>query len=206
MATRAYGALVLAAGRGVRVGGPKALLVVRGAPLALLHAQSHAAAERVLLVLNEEVAPILAPLVPIQDRGRVRVLVNRLPSGWGPAASLRVASGELDACERWIVGPVDALPATAETIARLVEALGADGANGEEHDAARFTRGHPIAARASLLRGAYAGEGEPPPLRDVLASARVRSLGESVDPAVTTELDTIEDVVRVTGAAPRFVG
>lgn len=204
MSAQAYGALVLAAGLGSRVGGPKALLRIGGQPLAIAHARAHAAAARVLLVVTEEVASALAPLVPIGDKVRIRLLVNRLPNGWGPAASLRVAVPELDACERWIVGPVDALPPRADSIARLLAALEAKGAE-PPPDAARFTRGHPIAARASLLRDAYAGEGPPPTLRDVLARARVQPLGDAEDPAIGSDLDTIEDVVRATGAGPTFL-
>lgn len=195
-----YGTVILGAGRGTRVGGPKALLLVEPAtrvPLAVAHVRARREASAIVVVVTAEVASMLAP--QLAGTG-ARIVVNALPNEWGPAASLRACAAELAACERWIVGPVDALPALEASIDLLLDALGAG------VDAARFVRGHPVAARASLLRDAYVGEGEPPTLRDVLARARVVTVPLPDDPAITTELDTVDDVVRVTGARPVFLG
>jgi CTP:molybdopterin cytidylyltransferase MocA len=201
MARGAHGVIILGAGRGARVGGPKALLLVDDVPLALAHARARRGAAAIVVVVTEEIAAVLAPR--LADTG-ARLVVNALPNEWGPAASLRACAGELAACERWIVGPVDALPAREASIELLLAALDEPRADGAHVDAARFVRGHPIAARATLLRDAYAGEGGPPPLRDVLGRARVATVPLPDDPAVTTELDTVADVVRVTGARPAF--
>lgn len=207
MACAEYGTIVLGAGRGERVGGPKALLLVDGEPSAVPLAVAHALARReasvVLVVVTAEIAAVLAPR--LVGTG-ARLVVHALPNEWGPAASLRACAGELSACERWIVGPVDALPAREASIELLLAALDSRGTCGTSGaaDAARFVRGHPIAARATLLRDAYAGEGVPPTLRDVLARARVVTVPLPDDPAITTELDTVDDVVRVTGGMPAF--
>ncbi len=198
MARAAYGVVILAAGRGTRVGGPKALLLVDGVPLALAHVRARAAASAIVVVATADVAAVLAPRL---TDPRVRLVINALPNEWGPAGSLRAGVDALATCALWIVGPVDGLPAGEAAIDALLDALGPpEGAA----DAARFVRGHPIAARASLLREAYGGEGVPPTLRAVLSSARVATLALPADPALTTELDTVEDVVRVTGAPPAF--
>jgi CTP:molybdopterin cytidylyltransferase MocA len=199
MSIRPHGTIVLAAGAGARVGGPKALLLVAGEPLAIAHVRARTQSEVVVLVVSADVRDVLASRI---DDPRVTLVVNALPGAWGPAASLRAAAsaGVLDACGAWIVGPVDALPAAERSIEALLAALD------DELDAVRFVRGHPIAARASTLRQAYAGVDVPPTLRDVLSRARVRTLPLPDDAAITTDLDTIDDVVRATGAPPRFTG
>jgi len=187
-------ALVLAAGRGTRVGGPKALMLVDGAPLALAHARARERdCDRVIVVARKDVIDALQPAHP---------------QGWcpsdeddalGPAGSIRAAvrRGVLSVIDVVLVTPVDVVPAPASIVRALFEAI-TDGV-----DAARFEHGHPVAVRASVLVERYIREALP--LRDVLASlgARVRVLASPREP-LPRSLDRVDDVVAFTGASPRF--
>lgn len=182
--------LVLAAGKGERVGGPKALLLVEGKPLAQLHAERAPEGARVVLVVRESVARKLEAL-------GIHTVISDEPDELGPAGSIRAAvrAGVLDDAEKVLVGPVDVPPIAPERLAPLISALDA-------RDAARFERGHPIAIRADVLRHRYRVEA--PILRDVLSSlgdrcARVPGASGEAD------LDTPDDVVRLTGRRPIFM-
>jgi CTP:molybdopterin cytidylyltransferase MocA len=64
--------------------------------------------------------------------------------------------------------------------------------------------GHPVVTRARVLMP-LAAEASPRPLREVLAALGDRRRRVEVDdPAVRTDLDTPQDVERVTGAPVRF--
>jgi len=175
--------LVVAAGRGERLGGPKALLLVHGSPLAALHAKSHA---DVVIVATADVQRALGPIARF-------VAPDRAPE-LGPAGSIGAAvrSGALRESDAVIITPVDVLPAPA-LHPLLVAAL-------EGHDAARPLRGHPVAVRGAVLRERY--RDADPILRDVLAEVPCARLAE---PGVLDDLDTREDVLRITGAEPRFL-
>ena len=202
LAMRLSVALVLAAGKGVRVGGPKALLVVDGLPLAQAHLQARLSdCDRVVLVTRRSIAQSLAQPSPSP---RARVVISDAPDEEGPAGSIAAAvrQGALDDATHVVVTPVDVRAAATRTITLLFESIR------DRHRAARFAHGHPVACRADVLTAAYGepGEGPPPPLRSVL-----RALGDSVlvlpdsdDGAVHEELDEIDDVIRATGAPPRF--
>ncbi|MBL8718472.1 MAG: NTP transferase domain-containing protein [Myxococcales bacterium] len=187
-------ALVLAAGVGSRVGGPKALLLVEGLPLAALHAQRRLSreADRVVLVVRRDVAALLAPLLP----DRVRVVVSEEDDALGPAGSLRAAlrADAFGGDDHLLVTPVDVMPATARVARTLLAGL-------EDHDAARPERGHPIALRGRVLDAGFLAS--PEPLRAVLAR-----LGDRCATATglvgERDLDTVDDVVRLTGAPPTF--
>lgn len=184
--------LVVAAGRGERMGGPKALLLVDGRPLAEHHARSATDHERVVIVTSEAIARALGSLDALSRRATF-VTPDRPPE-LGPAGSIGAAvrAGALDDAEAVVITPVDVLPATPALRAALVAALA-------DHDAARPARGHPVALRGALCRDRY--RAADPILRDVLDSASCARLQE---PGVLDDLDSPEDVVRVTGEAPRF--
>ncbi len=175
--------LVTAAGRGERVGGPKALLMLAGRPLAELHARSY---PDVVIVTTEAIQGTLGPIARF-------VTPDRAPE-LGPAGSIGAAvrSGALRESDSVIVTPVDVPPASPDLHRALIAALSA-------HDAARPARGHPVAIRGSVLRERY--RDADPILRDVLASVDCARLPE---PGVLDDLDTPEDVLRITGAEPRF--
>ena len=108
--------IVVAAGAGHRMGGPKALLAVRwgeGAgelPLALAHAKAHldGGAERVVLVTRAEVARTLSRFA---QRG-LDIVVSNQAHALGESGSIRCALALLELPpEAWVViAPVDAPP------------------------------------------------------------------------------------------------
>lgn len=181
--------LVLAAGKGERVGGPKALLLLDGKPLAELHAERAPEGARVVLVVREAVAKKLEPL-------GLHTVISDEPDELGPAGSIRAAvrAGALDDAEKVLVGPVDVPPSAPDRLAPLTSAL-------DTHEAARFQRGHPIAIRGDVLRHRYRVDA--PILRDVLSSLGDRCA--RVPGASGIDLDTPDDVVRLTGRAPIFM-
>lgn len=221
--------IVLAAGKGTRIGGPKALLAwpkpgavpapepsrpgtgrAPGAraplpviPLAIAHAEARLAAEsaRVLVVVRASMLRSLLGYV----RPGVDLLSSDAADELGPSGSLAFAVSRLPPVAAVIVTPVDTPPARAATVARLLARL-------EEGDVPPLAvrprmgarTGHPVVMRPSVL-DAYRVP-SPPPLREHL-----RSLGERLadvevdDPAVLADLDTSADVVRVLGVPPRFL-
>ncbi len=178
------------------MGGPKALLLVAGEPLARLHARrlQEVARATVVIVTRAELAARFA--------GDAIVVASSAPD---PAGSLAVGLGALAAepfhpDDLLIITPVDALPVRAETLAALLSAVVA----GAEAATPRYRErgGHPVVIRARALAG-YALA--PRPLRDVLAELGERRVRVEVeDPSVATDLDTPEDVRAVTGDWPRF--
>jgi CTP:molybdopterin cytidylyltransferase MocA len=208
-------ALVLAAGKGERLGGPKALLAWPAAPkappgapgerpLAIAHAEARLAAEseRVLVVVRKPVFNVLLRFV----RPGIDLLVSNAPDELGPAGSLAFAASRLGDAAEVVVTPVDAPPPRADTVALLLARLRA----GDPPPLAVRPRherrgGHPVVMRAEAL--ARYREASPPPLRDHLRALGARSVDEDVDdPGVLLDLDTPVDVIRATGAPPRFIG
>ena len=203
--------VVLAAGKGARLGGPKALLAwrdgpngARELPLAIAHAEARLAAEseRVLLVVRQQVATTLLGFV----RPGIDLLVSHADDAMGPAGSLGAAAERLTGPEvgQVVVTPVDTPPATTETVAALLRALEAD----PELQAARPVHGgrgaHPVVVRAPLL--ALFRDPAPPTLRDALASLGPACAEvEVADPRSRLDLDTPADVMRALGALPRFI-
>jgi molybdenum cofactor cytidylyltransferase len=180
-------AIVLAAGRGERLGGRKARLLVRGETLATHHVRALRAAGFTAIVVvhpdDEESLSLFS-----------RVVVSTEPDQAGSLA-LGIAACTSDVV---LITPVDALPAARATLEQLIEALGPD------VDAVTPTyqgqKGHPVLVRRALL-DVY--ERQRPPLRDVLAASR-RVLVETDDPNVLTDLDDAARVLAATGEEPRF--
>ncbi len=205
--------VVLAAGTGKRLGGPKALLawpssqatskgVRKEVPLAVAHAEARLAAEsgRVLVVTRKAMMkPLLKHVRPGLD-----LVASDAADDLGPAGSLACAAAKMGEAEIVIVTPVDAPPAKAETVAKLVAALAADPSKIAARPVYKGRSGHPVALRKAAL-DRYA-EPAPPPLRDHL-----RALGESVaevevnDPAILVDLNTPADVMGLLRALPRFL-
>jgi CTP:molybdopterin cytidylyltransferase MocA len=190
--------VVLAAGRGTRMGGPKALLLLDGRPLAARHADvAIDAGFGCVVVVRADVARILRPHL----RASCVVVSSSAPDELGPAGSIHaaVAADAIDGDGIVLIGPVDQVPPPTEVLDALLAAFE------PELDAVRFTRGHPVAIRAAALVAAYRETSGVAPLRDVLATLRCRLLPVPTG-WVPHDLDAPEDVLRVTGAPPSFAG
>lgn len=185
--------IVLAAGRGRRIGGPKGLLVCRGAPLALAHVRRmlEAGASEVVVASTPEVAEA------IDWPARVRVAISDAPD---PAGSLSIALGAFSIRDDAVaVTPVDVLPASMTTFALLHEALDDPGvlaATPVHHDVG----GHPALVRRHVL-AAYASRPPFPTLHETLKNLGDRRVRVAVsDPAVASDIDTALDAELHLGA------
>lgn len=201
-------AIILASGKGERLGGTKALLawsLVRGGPempLAIAHAEARLAAEcgRVLVVARQ---PIVKKLLR-HVRPGIDLIVSTAPDELGPAGSLAAAAARLGDAAEIIVTPVDALPARADTVAQLLARLRSDPPPLAVRPVNRGRGGHPVVLRPEAL--ARYLEPSPPPLRDHLRALGDRCADVEVDdPTVLLDMDTPGDVMRATGAPPRFL-
>lgn len=177
-------AIVLAAGLGRRMGGPKALLPWGAESLVVAHAREalSAGAAGVLVVVRAATAEGAVAL----PAGAVWCVSDE-DEALGPAGSIRAALRALDARAAWVaVCPVDVDPAAWRCLRALRAALG-----GREAAKPRWGErgGHPVLLRRRVL-AAYAEAGAPP-LREVLRAlgARVAEVPVS-DEAVVTDLDT----------------
>lgn len=202
--------VVLGAGAGKRLGGPKALLAWPGpggkpVPLAVAHAEERLAAEsgQVLLVIRK---PMFTSLLGYVRPG-IDLLSSDAADDLGPAGSLSFAVPRLGAVaadvDVVVVTPVDTPPAKADTVARLLAALAERPEILAARPSCRGRAGHPVALRRAAL--ARYTEPAPPPLRDHL-----HALGPAVvdvdttDPTVLIDLNTPADVMGTLGALPRF--
>jgi molybdenum cofactor cytidylyltransferase len=201
-------AIILAAGKGMRLGGPKALLLWPGAkgtkprPLAIVHAETRLKTEstRAIVVSRKHIVQLLIPFVgPGLD-----LVVSDAPDELGPAGSIATAVSRLQPTDRVLVCPVDTLPARRDTTERLLSALGADGS------APLATRpkvgerfGHPVAMQGIAL-DRYR-QPSPPPLRDHLKSLGEACIGVDVrDPDALVDIDTPADAGRYLAGPPQY--
>jgi molybdenum cofactor cytidylyltransferase len=191
-------AIVLAAGAGRRMGGPKALLLVDGEPLVCAHVRRlrELGCSPILVVTRPSAAAVL---------GQVAGAHNVVADTDSMTASLMAALAQLPpAADRVVlVATVDTIPVERSTLrALLTAATDADVLvatpqhNGQS--------GHPIAIREPLLRMCHAGYAGT--LRDIVRSAGVqRRKVEVDDAAVRVDLDTPADLAALRpGLAPRF--
>jgi molybdenum cofactor cytidylyltransferase len=194
--------LVLAAGRGTRIGGPKALLAWTLLPqrwllpLAAAHVEARTESDRVIVVVRRDVAALLAKhaAVSFAKPGRGELCVSEAADALGPAGSIAAAMTTCAIADDAIVlvTPVDCPPASSSTVAALLAALSADpsvaAAKPRHRGRNRRERsGHPVALRARLL-ASYRGATDPVPLRDVLGAVEARFVDVD-DPAVATDID-----------------
>ncbi|MBK8256258.1 MAG: NTP transferase domain-containing protein [Polyangiaceae bacterium] len=208
-----FTSLILAAGRGTRIGGPKALLLVGSgpdaAPLAEVQSRDHLAvgASTVAVVLRAREADMLAPR--LQSRG-VRIVVSEAPEEHGPAGSIAAAVRALDLAPPavWLITPVDlrVAPQTLHAVATFNDPSAPRTVAVVPSFQGR--KGHPVAILSSALTRYV--EPNPPPLRDHL-----RSLADGVhilhvpDPNITENLNRssqTQTLARITESAlpPRF--
>jgi molybdenum cofactor cytidylyltransferase len=187
-------AIVLAAGRGERLGGPKVLLPWGDdrLPLGLAHARAlRDPCARVVIVVRREVVPALIVDLP----PHAELCISERDHALGPAGSIAAAIAAIDAPDaaRVVLTPVDCPPACRETVALLLARL-----EGDDHPIAvrpkwQGRRGHPVVLCFGTLRSWY--RDSVVPLRD-----RLRDCGSSVidveleDPRVVVDFDTLEDL------------
>lgn len=185
-------ALVTAAGRGVRFGGPKVLAPWRSQSGVTLLGLAHLGAravdcEQALLVVREtEVGALRDAGIP--NRGRL--VVSREPDADGPAGSIACGLAALpEEFDGWVLlTPVDVPPASGALVAALL--LAARGTTCEAVRPVHAGRGgHPVLVRASTLRSRYVSGR--PPLREVLRGLGAGLRDHSVeDPGVLLDFDT----------------
>jgi CTP:molybdopterin cytidylyltransferase MocA len=197
-------AIVLAAGEGLRMGGPKALLVVDGQPLVTAHVQRlrDAGCRPIVVVVRAAIASQVRDL--LGETPEARLCVANTTS---MAASLVAALGCVPAQSGRpvVVLPIDMLPVRLSTLDALLSAVRAP----QVHVATprhQSRGGHPIVARESLLQ-AFRG-GYPGTLRDLLQGAEAHRCRLDVDdPEVVSDLDTPSDLAaRRPGMMPQFAG
>lgn len=177
-------AIILAAGRGERMGRPKALVPWQGRTLAVAHAEAALAAgcAEVVVVTREPLVEFIGALPE-----RASLCISRELDEHGAAGSLVAAMRHHHTSPWFAVCPVDVDPDAWRALAALVTAIA------DERLALRPVydgrRGHPALVRSEFAQryrdGAFT------PLRDLLrASAeRVFDVAVTVE-AVITDLDT----------------
>lgn len=189
--------LVAAAGRSLRMGSTKALLLVDGEPFAARLAR---------VFLDAGLAPVVVTL-PTEEREAERVRAV-LPNGvvarenahdalgfFGSVLTVIEETEDLDDETILVVTPVDAPFATAELVRALVSAVD------DAHDAAvpvvEGARGHPIAVRRRTL-SSHAAIGRTHGLAGVFAQAgvRLREVAWS-DARVCTSVNTPDEYARL---------
>lgn len=199
--------IILAAGTGKRLGGPKALLAWpsgkgKDVPIAVAHAEARLAAEsgRVLVVTRKAMMkPLLGYVRPGLD-----LLASDAADDLGPAGSLAFAVPRLADAEIVIVTPVDTPPAKPDTVAKLLARLDAEPALLAARPVYHGRAGHPVALRRAAL-DRYT-EPSPPPLRDHLHALGAAVAGVDVnDTAILIDLNTPADVMGLLRALPRFI-
>lgn len=193
--------VVLAAGRGRRLGGPKALLVhtLDGVemPLAAAHARRWAFCGRVLVVTRLDIAAILRR--EVTDLG-AEILISDAADELGPAGSLSVAATAIAGTGIVLVTPVDCPPVSLATLEQLLTAFEATPTAVAARPVHAGRRGHPVVLGAEIWAPFRT---QPRPLRDVLRQWGDRVIDVPIeDPGVLGDIDTPADL----GAVPRFYG
>ena len=200
-------AIVLAAGDGKRLGGPKALLAWpspsgKDRPLAIAHAEDRLAADcaEVLIVTRKTTIPALLGYV----RPGIHLLSSDAGADLGPAGSLAFAVSRLPPGELILITPVDTQPARAETVRALVDRLTAKPELLAAKPSYHGRGGHPVLLRREVL-DVYKS-GAPLPLRSHLHALGERAASVEVsDPTTVLDLNTPADVMGVLRALPRFL-
>lgn len=195
-------AIVLASGRGVRIGGPKALLAwTRGQSLIEAHVVARETdCKRVVIVTRPDIA------LRIGSRARTaRVVISEEPDDLGPAGSIgaAIAAGALAGMPFSLITPVDVPPANASVVASLLDALKLGATAARPCFGQR--RGHPVAVRVDALVSAYVSN-QRPPLREVLRALHERCRDVETDQAdILVDLDTPEAYEARMGCPPSFL-
>jgi molybdenum cofactor cytidylyltransferase len=182
-------AIVLAAGLGRRMGGPKALLEHGGRALVARHVDAFAAlCVRSYVVVRPELSQRVRELLCATHA--VIVESDAATQSGSLVRALEVLAAP---CATLFVTPVDLLPAASATLLSLRAALC------EEHEAVtpsyRGEGGHPVLVRRRLL-APFLRMNDPPSLRSLLEAAGKGRLRLQVDdPHVVHDFDTPRQAV-----------
>ena len=189
MMTGGFGALVLAAGKGTRVGTAKLRLAVGGETFLRRSVRTlrGAGVDDIVCIVSQEEAAWAVEEIP-----DVEVLANHAVTG-DMLSSVRLGIGALASCRGVLILPVDHPCVAERTVLALLEA----GCGEEEsvikpvyHDQA----GHPVLLPRALFRWVLAAE-EGGTLRTIIAASGVSVLHLAVDdPGVLTNINTRDDL------------
>jgi len=186
----AAAAIVLAAGEGRRMGGPKALLVVGGKPLLRQHVERllEAGCEPIVVVVPARILEEVRQL--LGDARGVRLVAAETSS---MAESLTIGLQHLLATpdQPIVIATVDSLPVRRSTLDALIASALESGVQ-VATPVYQARGGHPVVARESLLR--VFRDGYPGTLRELVRSAAVRRRLYVDDPAVGHDFDTPADL------------
>ena len=189
--------IILASGRGQRIGCPKALLPwTNGMPLAVAHAQAALMlGAKAVVVVRADVAIRLRPVFRKLRSGLSDpiVVTSSSPSHEGPAGSIAASihAGTLSNTRWCVFAPVDTPPPSSETFCSLIEAAVGDVEAVRVRWRSRV--GHPVLVRSSVVASAYLGV-QPVPLRTVLGGVRCAYVDVD-DPNVVANINTLEEYV-----------
>ena len=199
-------ALVLAAGAGTRMGGPKALLEQNGRPLLVLHVERalELGAAHVSAIVRPEVAQLLAPQLA-RYSGKLSLIAESTESQASSLALLireRARVREHDTDLTFLITPVDVFPCAESTYRAVWQALDPGILAATPTFQARG--GHPVLVRGELLRPYLDGPLDTrPTLRDLLQQAGTRRRKVEIEDAtILTDLDTPEDAERYSVTIP----
>ena len=187
-------AVVLAAGRGRRAGGPKALLAIEGETFAGRAARvlKRPAVERVIVVLGHDAERVRAALAP--EDAAAAIVNEAYDAGMLGSILAGLRAAEEAGADAILVHPVDHPLVAEATVDRVVAALEAGARIAVPSHGGR--RGHPGGfARASwpALRAASPAVGA----REVLAAHPEWIVHVEGDPGCVAGIDTPEDYRRL---------
>lgn len=191
--------LVLAAGSGARMGGPKAFLEVDGAPLVEQHVCRlvDAGCRLVCVVVRRD--DHARALQALRDQ-RAAVVIAANTTSQAESLDVGLRALELAGDKVVVVTPVDMLPVATTTILELVAAV--DGSIFAASPRYRGRGGHPIAARVDALAELGVDARGATPLRVRLDALGCRRARIDVDaPAVVADFDVPADLPRHTSGA-----
>jgi CTP:molybdopterin cytidylyltransferase MocA len=194
-------AIVLAAGEGSRMGGPKALLVVDGKPLVRAHVERLLEAGcRPMVVVRRGMAENVRAVLRAASGARI---VASDTSSMAASLVVGLRHAAPTAGSAIVVSTVDCLPVRHSTLCALLHAVLANGAQ-VATPCYQGRGGHPVVARESLLQLFL--RGYPGTLRDIIRAAETRRVRLEVDdPAVVADLDTPDDLAAARpGLVPVF--
>jgi CTP:molybdopterin cytidylyltransferase MocA len=192
----AAAAIVLAAGEGRRMGGPKALLVLDGKPLVRWHVERlrEVDCQPIVVVVRTSILGQVGEVL----NGLSRVLLVACDTS-SMAASLSIGLEQVPRSQARtiVISTVDSLPAQRSTLHLLIAAAMVDGV---QVATPRYCGrgGHPVVARESLLQ--VFRHGYPGTLRDLIRSVDAQRRRLDVDDAaVGHDFDTPADLAALRG-------